>query len=346
MKRLSSLSAIVVIFCSVFLLYSCHSPELKKTTITGKALGTFYTIHFYHTENKTFSENIKGEIDSLLSHFSDIASIYVQNSVISRINNNEPYEINEMFNDIFNKAQEISEITDGAFDITVAPLVNAWGFGSTPPADITQNFIDSLLQFVGYEKLKLTDKKVQKQDNRIMLDMNGIAKGYAVDMVSSYLEDNGIDRYLVEIGGEIRAGNCKPDGSLWSIGIEKPAETAYAPQSVEKLIFLKNKAVATSGSYRRYYEKNGKKYSHTIDPKTGYPVMHSMLSATIIANDCVTADALATACMVMGAQKALSLCESLPNIEAFFIIADTIKEFLYFNTTGFEIFFTDPSKNK
>jgi FAD:protein FMN transferase len=327
-------------FC-IFLI-ACSQPKQGRITIQGKALGTFYTIHVYHSDtSETFRQSLQQGIDSVLAEFNQIASIYDYNSQISQINRNEDVEVDDLFIDVFQRSKELNELSQGAFDITVGPLVNAWGFGFTDSMHISNELIDSLLQLTGMKKVKVEGKKVIKEEPGILLDMNGIAKGYAVDIVSAHIESQGIHSYIVEIGGEVRTGNVKPNGDQWIIAIEKPAEEALSPQEEEQRIGLNNCAVATSGTYRRYYERSGERYSHTIDPFTGYPVNHSMLSATIIASDCMTADALATACMVLGIEKAMKLCESTDGVEGYFIIGNKDGSWTIRYTKGFEKYFLE-----
>jgi len=317
--------------------FSCHSPKPSKISMKGETQGTYYTIHVYHTDtSEVFVAKLQIEIDSLLNAFNSVASIYDSTSLISRINNNLSYEMNDLFKDVFQKSMEISQLSGGAFDITVGPLVNAWGFGITDSAHISQSVIDSLIQCVGYEKVRLENGRIIKDNPLIKLDMNGIAQGYAVDLVADFIESKGIASYIVEIGGEVRVGKSKPDGSKWVIAIEKPAPDAESAQEEEDRIFLENVSVSTSGTYRRYYERSGERFSHTIDPKTGRPVKHSMLSATIIASDCMTADGLATACMVIGVDEALRLCESIDGVEGFFILGSVGDKYTIRYTNGFE----------
>lgn len=319
---------------------ACTKPEPQKISLSGNALGTYYSIHYFHSDtSRALHESIHADIDSLLEDFNSTASIYDPQSIISKVNTNIPVEINEMFRDIYTRSQELYALSGGAFDITVGPLVNAWGFGFTDSLHLESGFVDSLLVFVGGDKVKLNGKRIEKTDPRVMLDMNGIAKGYAVDLIANYLESIEITSYIVEIGGEVKAGDLKPDGSSWVVAIEKPAQNATAPQQEEKRIYLENLAVATSGSYRRYYERGGERYSHTINPWTGYPVDHNMISATILAADCMTADALATACMVLGADEAIKLCESIEGVEGFFILDNKKGGWEFISTSGFEKYF-------
>ncbi len=332
----------ILIMILALMFISCRQSQPEKITLKGEALGTFYTINVYHEQaDKEFAVKLQYKIDSLLSHFNSVASIYDSTSVISCINKNLSYNPDSMFNNVFLKANEVSELSGGAFDITVGPLVNAWGFGFTDSAHITQEFIDSVLQFTGYKKVRIVHDRVVKDDSRIVLDMNAIAKGYAVDLVAEFIEEQGIKSYVVEIGGEVRAGLPKPDGSKWVIAVEKPAENADAVQQEQRRIFLTNIAVATSGTYRKYYERDGVRYSHTIDPSTGRPVSHNLLSATIIASDCMTADALATACMVLGKEGAMKLCKSLEGVEGYFIVAEEGNSYSISYTPGFEKFFSE-----
>ncbi|MDP2424309.1 MAG: FAD:protein FMN transferase, partial [Bacteroidales bacterium] len=201
------------------------------------------------------------------------------------------------------------------------PLVNAWGFGFTNRMKLNSNKVDSLMQFVGYQNFNLIENKIIKQNPGSAIDFNAIAKGYAVDVVGRFIEGKGISQYLVDIGGEVFARKRKHDGQLWKIGIEKPADQADSQRDLKVILELENEAIATSGNYRRYYEEDGIRYSHTIDPSTGYPVNHSLLSASVLAADCMTADAYATAFMVMGIERAKAYVLSHPGMEAYFIYA-------------------------
>lgn len=329
-----------ITFCFIFM--SCNPAKDGKITIQGEALGTFYTIHAYHNDTTlAFRNNLQEGIDSLLAEFNAIASVYDFNSEISKVNQNNDIEVSDLFIDVFQKSIEMNELSMGAFDITVGALVNAWGFGFTDSLHVSNEVIDSLLQLTGMKKIRIEGRKVIKDDPRILLDMNGIAKGYAVDIVADYIESLGISSYIVEIGGEIRAGNLKPNEEKWIIAIEKPSKDSLSPQQEEQRIGLNNCAIATSGTYRKYYERNGERYSHTIDPSTGYPVHHSMLSATIIASDCMTADALATGSMALGIEKAMQMCESTDGIEGYFILGNSDGTWTIRCTKGFKKYFME-----
>ena len=199
---------------------------------------------------------------------------------------------------------------------------------------MNQHIIDSLMPLIGYDKVKLENGKIFKDDPRIKFDFNAIAQGYSVDMIAAYLDSKGINRYLIDIGGEVFGKGRKPDREEWKVGIERPGEHALSERVIEAVIFLRNKALATSGSYRKFYVLDGVKYSHTIDPKTGYPVQHSLLSATVLADDCVTADAYATAFMVMGLEKTKEYLDQNNNLEVFLIYADAGGSMKVFKTRG------------
>jgi len=270
------------------------------------------------------NEDLQEGIENELKKFDLSLSMFNPKSTISSINKagTESFDLSSdpWTYRVIKESIEFSRITDGAFDITVAPLVNAWGFGFEKSAEITPEYIDSILQFVGYKLLNLENKRLIKADPRVKLDASAVAKGYSCDIVAEYLKSKGVTDYMIEIGGEMAISGKNPGGGDWRIGISTPVDdsTSTNTEWKEKLT-LTNKCVATSGNYRRFYEKNGKRYAHTIDPSTGYPVQHSLLSSTVVANDCLTADALATAFMVMGVEKALPLAESLPDVEALFI---------------------------
>jgi len=239
-------------------------------------------------------------------------------------------------------SMEISRETKGAFDITIAPLANAWGFGFKKGAFPDSLMIDSLLQITGYEKVKLENGKVVKQDPRIMLSCSAVAKGYSVDVIARLLDRKGIKNYMVDIGGEVVVKGKNATGDLWRIGINKPYDDSLAvKQDIQVVLNLTDLGMATSGNYRNYYYKDGKKYAHTIDPRTGYPVQHSILSSTVIAEDCMTADALATSFMVMGLEEAEKFCKANPMIDAYFIYSGENGEFKTYYTDGMKRYMPD-----
>ena len=282
----------------------------------GMVFGTTYNITYQ------CDSDLHASIKAELQKVDDALSPFNKHSIITAINNNEDVEVNGMFSDVFTLAQKISEDTEGAFDITVAPLVNAWGFGFKSGTAPTKNNIDSLKAIIGYDKVRLEGKHVVKKDKRTMLDCSSIAKGYGSDVVARLLSSKGVQNYMVEIGGEIVTKGISQRRMPWKIGVTKPVDDSLSVnQEIQSVINVTDKAMATSGNYRNFYYKGGKKYAHTIDPRSGYPVQHNILSSTVIANDCATADAYATAFMVMGIEKAQELLKRHPEIMAYFIYA-------------------------
>jgi thiamine biosynthesis lipoprotein len=303
-------------------LVACASKKLITVKIEGKAQGTSYRITYLSDTNISYQTGI----DSLLESIDASLSTYDTNSIISRINRNDSFAIaDDDFIKVFNNSIDISRKTNGSFDITVAPLVNAWGFGFTQAAKIDSAMIDSLLQFVGYKMVQLRGRSVVKEKSSVMLDFNAIAQGYTVDVLSHYLEDHGIENYLVELGGEVRGRGKKITNEYWRVGIDRPAEESlFGEQPLQAAITLIDCSLATSGNYRKYIEENGQRYSHIINPMTGYPAKHNLLSATVMASDCMTADAYATAFMVMGMERSKQFLSenSALELEVFFIYGD------------------------
>ena len=281
----------------------------------GFIFGTIYHIT-YHSDT-----NLKKEIEAELKKVDQSLSPFNKTSVISKVNRNENPVVDPMFKEVFLLAENISNETHGAFDITVAPLVNEWGFGFKKGVEPTRQVIDSLKYIVGYQKVKLTPKNyVQKQDPRIMLDCSAIAKGYGCDVVARLLRKNGINDYMIEIGGEIVTRGFNQKQEPWRIGVNKPTDDSLnTSQELQTILNVTDIAMATSGNYRNFYYKNGKKYAHTIDPKTGYPVQHTLLSATVLAKDCATADAYATSFMVLGLEGAQKILQQHPELMAYLI---------------------------
>lgn len=284
---------------------------------TGQIFGTTY--HITYQSDKDLHREILQRlqlVDQTFSTFND-------ESIISKINRNEPVKLNQMFIEVFDLAKTVSKDTHGAFDITVAPLVNVWGFGfksGTPP---TKAVIDSLRQLTGYEKVKLIGSEVRKQDPRIMLDCSAIAKGYGSDVVAQYLRSRDVENFMIEIGGEIVVQGNSDKRLPWKIGVTKPTDdSTQVNNELQTVLNVSNTAMATSGNYRRFYYKNGKKYAHTIDPKTGYPVQHNILSATVLANTCAKADAYATSFMVLGLEKTQQVLQHHPDLMVYLIYAD------------------------
>lgn len=284
---------------------------------SGYIFGTTYNITYQCADDhKVDIEKVLADVDASLSPFNDT-------SIITHVNRNEDVVLDDFFLDVFRLALRINEDTEGAFDITVAPLVNAWGFGFKNGVNPDEKVIDSLRQVVGLHKVKLEDGKVVKFDSRVMFDCSAIAKGYGVDVVANLLRKYGIKNFMVEIGGEVVTSGINPDRLPWRIGVTKPTDDSLSINNeLQTIINVTDKAMATSGNYRNFYYKGGRKYAHTIDPKTGYPVQHSILSATVIADDCATADAYATSFMVLGLEKSKKVLERHPEMMVYFIYSD------------------------
>lgn len=313
--KMKNIFLLLIIILSVT---SCNTPSSKYIYNEGFIYGTIYHITYESPEGR----DLQDEITEQLNKYKMIFSTYEPESEISKVNNNEPVDLSPEFIICFNRAMEISRATNGAFDITAGPLVNAWGFGPDTRKTMNQQLVDSLLQLTGYQKVKLEDAKIIKELEGMKLDMSAISKGYTCDLIGNYLKENGCENYMVEIGGEVVAYGVNEKGNAWTIGISKPEESAlFASGDIQAKVMLPNDALATSGNYRNYYVEDGKKYAHTIDPKSGYPVQHSLLSATVLAHDCMTADAYATGFMVLGVEKSITLAENNPLIEVYFIYA-------------------------
>ena len=302
-------------------------------TNEGLVFGTVYKITYQH------ADDLQNEIKEAMLEVDNSLSPYNPNSIITRINHNQDTTLNEHFTHVFELAQQISAETEGAFDITVAPLVNAWGFGFKHSIDIQPNVIDSLRQFIGYQKIQLVDGKIVKEDPRLMLDCSAIAKGYGVDRVARLLDKKGVQHYMVDIGGEVVVKGKNSRMETWRIGINKPVEDSLSiNQELQTILEVSGVGMATSGNYRKFYYKDGKRYAHTIDPRLGTPIQHNILSATVLAKDCTTADAYATAFMVMGLEKAKAFCEQHPELNAYLICAGEGDSYEIYYTPGMEKF--------
>lgn len=310
--------SITIVYLLVVALFSSCIGNEEYFTESGSVFHTRFIIKY--RASKSQSDKIKEELD----RFNLSMNPFNPNSIIAKVNNNLDVEIDDWFYEVFNKSIEVSEKTNGAFDITCAPLVNLWGFGFSKMDSVTPAMVDSIKAFVGYKRVHLNGRKVVKDDSRVMLNCSSIAKGYACDVIARLLEKQGIKNYMVEIGGEVTMNGVNQNGEHWKVGINKPDDKAIGQSnSIEEIVQICGKGgVATSGDYRNFYIKDGKKFAHTINPATGYPAGQNILSATIVANDCMTADAYATSFMVMGVEKAKLLAESIPEIEYFIIYSD------------------------
>lgn len=283
----------------------------------GKTQGTYYNVTYFHPKGI----DLQAKIEARMLAFDSVFSVYNTYSIISRINRNDTnVQTNADFEYLFTVAQSISAHTQGAFDITVGPLVKAWGFSSDNTHNHHQPNINDLLSMVGYEKIHIKNHRLLKSDSRISINVNAIAQGYSVDLIAKLLENNGCTDYMVEIGGELMCKGKNPTGSDWKIGIANPIDdSTNVSNKLQNTIAVTNKAVSTSGNYRKFYYKNGKKYAHIIDPRTGYPTTNNILSVTVIAPTCIVADAYATAFMVLGVDSALQLCKKNPQLDCYLI---------------------------
>lgn len=325
-KLVWQLPFLVILIVGTIIILKKQAPF---RTDEGLVFGTVYKIT-YQSE-----DNLKNEIEAELKKVNNSLSPFDPTSVITHVNHNEEVELDSFFVHVFHLAEKVSEETNGAFDITVAPLVNAWGFGFKQSTGVDSLTIDSLQQIIGYQKVALRNNQIIKKDPRIMLDCSAIAKGFGVDAVAHLLESKGIKNYMVDIGGEVVVRGKNPRMNAWQIGINKPIDDSLSVnQELQTILAISDAGMATSGNYRNFYYKGGKKYAHTIDPRTGYPVQHSILSSTVIAKDCASADAYATAFMVMGLDSAKAFCEAHPELDAYFICAGEGDDFETYFTEG------------
>ena len=322
---------VFLLFIGLVILASC-GKQPKKMVLQGLAQGSYYAVTYFDERGRNFQH----EIDSIFHAVDMSVNLWVDSSVISKVNRNEEVVLDQIFIDNFNIAQEAAKLSDGYFDPTVSPIVAAWGFSYKVGDSITPQLIDSLKQWVDYRKVRIENGKVIKENPNMTLDFNAIAQGYTSDLIAAFLESRGIKSYLVDTGGEIMAKGEKNNGKPWIVGIEKPAENKDSEQVVQTRITLRDKGLVTSGSTRKYVKRNGKRYSHSINPKTGYPVEHNVLSVTVLAENSVWADALASICMVMGLKQSLPLIESLDSVEAYYIYANEQNELETFATERFK----------
>ncbi|HNQ67349.1 MAG TPA: FAD:protein FMN transferase [Bacteroidales bacterium] len=331
---------VAIILLTCLILFSCGNSKKKVYRYyEGPIQGTYFHITY------EWHEDLSQQIDSLLQKFNKSLSNYDTTSVISQINYNKSNVADELFIKMFQTSLEVYQKSDGAFDITVAPIVNLWGFGWLKN---NENFIpDSIiikdyLKYVGMDKVQLEDGKIIKSFPESMLVSNAIAQGLSVDYVSDYLFSLGLKNFLVEIGGELYCLGVNSQGNSWRIGIDKPIENSdYNSRENQIIINVSGKAIATSGNYRKYVENNNQKFGHSVDPRTGYPAENSLLSASVISESCMYCDAWATAFMVCGLEKSVEIAENDPNIEAYFIYEDKNGKTQSRMTSGFKKYVCD-----
>lgn len=321
-----------LIFLLVGTIFILAEKRVEYRTSQGGVFGTLY--HITYTHNTDLTHLIERE----LQRVDNSLSMFNPHSTISGVNANIPVSSDSLFEQIFTLAQSISAKTDGAFDITVAPAVNAWGFGFENRRQMDSLAIDSLKQIVGYHKVAMCDGVVVKEYSATMLDCSAIAKGFGCDIVAHMFDSIGVENYMVEIGGEVVLKGVNPKGEGWHIGITKPVDDSLSVASeLQTIITISNTAIATSGNYRNYYYEGGKRYAHTIDPKSCLPVEHNLLSATVLAPTCAEADAYATAMMVMGVERAMELCQEENGVEAYLIYQSDSGELMTAHSGGFPL---------
>ena len=304
----------------IFLLISCESEKSNSILVSdsGQTQGTYYHIKYMIEDG----ESLKKKIDSLLIVIDNSLSTYNPNSLISRINNGEIIATDSMLRTVFRAANEVYENTNGAFDCSITPLVNAWGFGFANKEKMDTSRVIELLNLVDFKKIKLSNDTILMNEN-MMLDFNSLAQGYTVDLIAQMFDGIGLDNYLIEVGGEIKSKGKNPDNNFWTIGVDRPNEIINPKDRFQFILNLFNTSLATSGNYRKFYQENGVKYSHVINPKTGFPSLNKLLSVTVIHESCMKADAYATAFMVMGLKKSKLYLDNNTDLKAYIVYRDT-----------------------
>ena len=307
-------------------LVSCSIDESSKKSVLvtnkGNTQGTYYYIKYLSINGQSFQT----DIDSILNEIDLSLSIYNNNSLISNINSGDSVNTDFLFNTVFDVSKEINEKTNGAFDPSISPLVNYWGFYNYTGVKeilVDSTEINNILKNIGFGKIKIKNNLVQLPTN-MSLDFNSIAQGYTVDLIGSHLRKVGVNDFLINVGGENLASGKNQEGDIWKIGIEKP--TNKINDDYKLILSLNNKAIATSGNYRKFHKINGKKYSHVIDPSTGYPAYNRLLSVSVIHDDCMIADAYATAFMVMGVKKTKDFIKKNKELQVFLIYSSKENE--------------------
>ena len=339
-KNASSITYILLLWC-----ISC-SNQPSQIELSGFTMGTSYNIKIVPEKDSTLSTKlIKQNIDSVLISVNYQMSTYLFDSEITQFNNHESttsFTVSNDFSLVVERALHWSKLTDGAFDITIVPLLYLWGFGPGQAGELGDIFpqessVQKRRTHVGYEKLTTNKYYLQKKDPFIKIDLNAIAKGFGVDAVYSFLESIGMNNIMVEIGGEVRTKGINRKNKPWMIAVETPDLESYGTKTISWALPLENKAMATSGDYRNYYEIDGIRYSHEIDPRTGYPAQTGVASATVVASNCMDADALATALVIMGAESGLQLIEKLDSAEAFLIMRGENDNYRTIKSSGMKI---------
>ena len=321
-KNLIYSAILILVFVSIWAYRRTAGPERvvgEKIEFVGQTMGTSYSVKYIDEEGRHY----QSQIDSLLEAFNQALSTYIPESEISRFNREALIKFESpFFYPVLKQSKEVYEKTGGAFDPTIGPLVNAWGFGPEGGISPDSATVDSLRQLVSFDSIYFDTVAVCKMKKGIKLDLSAIAKGYGVDVVAQYLLEKGIKNLFVEIGGEVYCYGTNAEGRPWRVGVNYPSYEAEEQRMAQAIIAIHDRAIATSGNYRNFYEEGGVKYSHTISPTTGYPVQHTLLSASVFAPDCMTADAYATAFMVVGQEEAIRIDQEIEEIDIYLIYSD------------------------
>ena len=319
------------IFASIFYIVGCTDVEYK--VLEGFVQGTTYRI-VYSDDAATVP--VEEVVEDVFRRVDISMSGYNPESTLSKVNRNEDVVVEKIFENVFNRAREMYDISGGYFDVSAEPLFDMWGFGFSERSAVTDKMVDSVRQFIGMDKIRITDGKVVKDDPRMRLSFNAIAKGYTPDLIAAAFDSIGIRNYLIEVGGEIFCRGANKNGDMWNVGIDLPEEGNFV-QGAELMgvLRLSGRGLATSGNYRKFYEEDGKIYSHTIDPLTGYPSRHSLLSVSVVADNTMTADAYATYLLIIGLEKAIEVVESAPELDAYLIYSED-GEYKIYKSAGIE----------
>lgn len=334
MKTLKLLFRIGFVLIVFVIMFSCQTKKEKYyIKLNGFTQGTTFSIVYHHPKGFDFAS----QVDSILLAIDSSMSVYNTNSIITAFNNSPSgIEVDSMLARIVSLSLQITQETEGAFDITVGPLVKAWGFHIKQGEMPTHSQVADMLTIIGSDKIWLNGLFLGKANPRVMIDVNAIAQGYTVDVIGEFFEKNGVTDYLVEVGGEVRTLGRNNRNALWTVGVDKPVDDAISGENFQTIIAITNKSLVTSGNYRKFYVRDGIKYSHSIDPKTGYPANHTLLSATVIDETGARADALATAFMVMGLEKSKQWLKQYPLVDAYFIYSDSLGDYQVWMTHGMQ----------
>lgn len=327
----------LTLFACLFLL-SCGQSNLEISRVEGEALGTTYHISYFSEKPLDLTTGL----DSIFDVINQSMSTYHENSDISRVNRGEAnIRVDEMFQEVFRLSRKVHEESRGYFDPTVGDLVNLYGFGSEEAGVVPDSsMVDSLMQYVGLEKIRISPEGlVTKESPEVYIEFNSIAKGYAIDVIGTYLDALGVENYLIELGGELLGkGKNLTKNNYWTVGIDNPQQEEGETRELQAVLELRDRAMATSGNYRKFRvnDRTGQRFVHTINPLTGYPEEGDMLSVTVLAENCALADAYATAFMAMGIQQAVDMLLMLDGLDVFFLYLDDQGRMKEYKTAGFQ----------